>query len=59
MGKSVSNIIRAMEVEYFNQGEQQRLKQRNNDLAIERYTDAIFDEKSKVCPHPYPRNQRS
>ncbi|HUH66860.1 MAG TPA: tetratricopeptide repeat protein [Syntrophales bacterium] len=47
MGKSVLKHYQSLEVEYFNQGEQQRLKRRNDDLAIEKYTDAIFDEKSK------------
>jgi hypothetical protein len=52
MGKSVLKHYQSLEVEYFNQGEQQRLKRRNNDLAIERYTDAIFDEKSKGISTP-------
>jgi tetratricopeptide (TPR) repeat protein len=52
MGKSVLKHYQSLEVEYFNQGEQQRLKRRNNDLAIERYTDAVFDEKSKGISTP-------
>ncbi len=52
MGKSVLKHYQSLEVEYFNLGEQQRLKRRNNELAIERYTDAIFDEKSKGISTP-------
>jgi tetratricopeptide (TPR) repeat protein len=52
VGKSVLKPYQSLEVEYFNQGEQQRLKRRNNDLAIERYTDAIFDEKLKGISTP-------
>jgi tetratricopeptide (TPR) repeat protein len=52
VGKSVLKNYQSLEVEYFNQGEQQRLKRRNNDLAIERYTDAIFDEKLKGISTP-------
>ncbi|MCX7982465.1 MAG: tetratricopeptide repeat protein [Syntrophales bacterium] len=47
MGQSVLKQFQSLEVEYFNQGETQRLKRRNNELAIERYIDAIFDEKLK------------
>jgi tetratricopeptide (TPR) repeat protein len=47
MGQSVLKQYQSLEVEYFNQGEQQRQRRRNYDLAIERYTDAIFDEKLK------------
>ena len=52
VGKSVLKNYQSLEVEYFNQGEQQRLKRRNTDLAIERYTDAIFDEKLKGISTP-------
>ncbi|HBH87618.1 MAG TPA: hypothetical protein DDY17_08485, partial [Syntrophaceae bacterium] len=47
MGQSVLKQYQSLEVEYYNQGEQQRQRRRNYDLAIERYTDAIFDEKLK------------
>ncbi|HOL59044.1 MAG TPA: tetratricopeptide repeat protein [Syntrophales bacterium] len=47
MGQSVLKQFQSLEVEYFNQGEMQRLKRRNNELAIERYIDAVFDEKLK------------
>jgi len=52
MGKSVLKHYQSLEVEYFNEGEQQRIKRRNPDLAVERYTDAIFDEKSKGIKTP-------
>jgi len=47
MGQSVLKQYQSLEVEYYTQGEQQRQRRRNYDLAIERYTDAIFDEKLK------------
>lgn len=47
MGQSVLKQYQSLEVEYYNQGEQQRLRRRNYDLAIEKYTDALFDEKLK------------
>jgi tetratricopeptide (TPR) repeat protein len=52
VGRSVLKQFQSLEVEYFNQGEQQRLKRRNPELAIERYTDAIYDEKSKGISTP-------
>ncbi|MCX5854712.1 MAG: hypothetical protein NTZ24_09150, partial [Deltaproteobacteria bacterium] len=52
MGQSVLKQFQSLEVEYFNQGEQQRLKRRNIDLAIEKYTDAMFDEKLKGISTP-------
>jgi hypothetical protein len=52
MGKKVLERYQSLEVEYFNEGEQQRIKRRNPDFAVERYTDAIFDEKSKGISTP-------
>ena len=52
VGRSVLKQFQSLEVEYFNQGEQQRLKRRNPELAIERYTDAFYDEKSKGISTP-------
>ena len=52
MGQSVLKQFQSLEVEYFNQGEQQRVKRRNIDLAIEKYTDAMFDEKLKGISTP-------
>ena len=56
VGRSVLKQFQSLEVEYFNQGEQQRLKRRNPELAIERYTDAIYDEKSKGISTPISQN---
>jgi len=52
MGQSVLKQFQSLEVEYFQQAEQQRLKRRNIDLAIEKYTDAMFDEKLKGISTP-------
>jgi len=52
MGQSVLKKFQSLEVEYFDQGEQQRIKRRNVDLAIEKYTDAMFDEKLKGISTP-------
>jgi tetratricopeptide (TPR) repeat protein len=52
MGQSVLKQFQSLEVEYFNEGEQQRLKRRNVDLAVEKYTDAMFDEKLKGISTP-------
>lgn len=52
MGQSVLKQFQSLEVEYFNQGEQQRLKRRDYDLAVEKYTNAIFDEKLKGISTP-------
>jgi len=51
MGQSVLKHYQSLEVEYFNQGEQQ-LKRRNAEMAVERYIDAIYDEKSKGIATP-------
>jgi tetratricopeptide (TPR) repeat protein len=56
VGRSVLKQFQSLEVEYFNQAEQQRLKRRNPELAIERYTDAIYDEKSKGISTPISQN---
>jgi tetratricopeptide (TPR) repeat protein len=52
VGRSVLKQFQSLEVKYFEDGEQQRLKRRNPELAIERYTDAIYDEKSKGISTP-------
>ncbi len=52
MGQSVLKQFQSLEVQYFNQGEQLRLKRRDFDLAVERYTNAIFDEKLKGISTP-------
>ena len=56
VGGSVLKQFQSLEVKYFEEGEQQRLKRRNPELAIERYTDAIYDEKSKGISTPISQN---
>lgn len=47
VGQSVLKHYQSLEVEYYNQARQEQDKRRNYDQAVERYTDAIFDEKLK------------
>ncbi len=51
VGQSVLKQYQSLEVEYFNQGQQQE-KRRNFELAVEKYTDAIFDERLKGVATP-------
>ena len=51
VGQSVLKNFQSLEVEYYNLGQQEQ-KRRNSDLAIERYTDAVVDEKSKGISTP-------
>jgi len=51
MGRSILRHFQSIEVEYFNQA-QQFQKRRNFDEAIEKYTDAVFDEKLKGISTP-------
>lgn len=51
VGQSVLKNYQSLEVEYFKQGEQQ-LKRRNVDQAVERFTDAVYDEKLKSISTP-------
>ncbi len=51
VGQSVLKNYQSLEVEYFNQGQLQQ-KRRNSELAVERYTDAVFDEKLKGISTP-------
>lgn len=51
MGQSILKNFQSLEVEYFNQGQQYQ-KRRNQELSIERFTDAIFDEKLKGISTP-------
>ena len=51
MGQSVLKSYQSLEVEYFNLGDQQ-MKRRNFEIAVERYVDAIYDEKSKGISTP-------
>ena len=47
LGQSVLKHYQSLEVEYYNQARQEEERRRNYDQAIEKYTDAIFDEKLK------------
>lgn len=51
MGSAVLKHFQSLEVEYYNQGQSQ-LKRRNLDMAVEKYTDAVFDEKLKGISTP-------
>jgi curli biogenesis system outer membrane secretion channel CsgG len=51
MGSSVLKSFQSLEVEYFNKGQDQQ-KRRNFEAAIEKYTDAVFDEKIKGISTP-------
>lgn len=51
MGSSVLKHFQSLEVEYYNQGQSQQ-KRRNIDMAVEKYTDAVFDEKLKGISTP-------
>lgn len=51
MGSAVLKHFQSLEVEYYNQGQSQQ-KRRNIDIAIEKYTDAVFDEKLKGISTP-------
>lgn len=51
MGSAVLKHFQSLEVEYYNQGQSQQ-KRRNVDIAIEKYTDAVFDEKLKGISTP-------
>jgi len=51
MGSGVLKHFQSLEVEYYNHGQSQQ-KRRNLDMAVERYTDAVFDEKLKGISTP-------
>ena len=51
VGQDVLKQYQSLEVEYFNQG-QALEKRRNFDLAVEKYIDAIFDERLKGITTP-------
>jgi hypothetical protein len=51
VGQSVLKQYQSLEVEYFNQAQQQE-KRRNYEQAVEKYTDAMFDEKLKSIATP-------
>jgi tetratricopeptide (TPR) repeat protein len=50
-GQSVLKQYQSLEVKYYNEGQQQE-KRRNFELALEKYTDAMFDEKLKGTSTP-------
>lgn len=51
MGSGILKHFQSLEVEYYNQAQSQQ-KRRNLDLAVEKYTDAVFDEKLKGIATP-------
>ena len=51
MGSGILRHFQSLEVEYYNQAQSQQ-KRRNLDLAVEKYTDAVFDEKLKGIATP-------
>lgn len=51
IGRNILKQFQSLEVEYFNQGELQR-RRRSNELAIERYIDAVYIEKLKGMATP-------
>lgn len=51
VGQSVLKHFQSLEVEYFNEGQLQ-MKRRRYDQAIERFMDALFDEKLKRIASP-------
>ncbi len=51
MGSGILKHFQSLEVEYYNQAQSQQ-KRRNLDLAVEKYTDAVFDEKLKGISTP-------
>ncbi|HOW57113.1 MAG TPA: CsgG/HfaB family protein [Smithellaceae bacterium] len=51
MGRDVLKHFQSLEVEYFNQAQAQQ-KRRNYDMAVEKYTDAMYDEKLKGISTP-------
>lgn len=55
MGQSVLKHFQSLEVEYYNQG-QQHQKNRRYDLAIEKYVDAVYNEKLKGISTPVSQN---
>jgi hypothetical protein len=51
MGQSVLKNYQSLEVAYFNEAQQQQ-KRRNIEQAIEKYMDAVYDEKLKGMSTP-------
>jgi len=55
MGQSVLKHFQSLEIEYYNQGQQYQ-KNRRFDMAIEKYVDAVYDEKLKGISTPVSQN---
>jgi tetratricopeptide (TPR) repeat protein len=55
MGQSVLKHFQSLELEYYNQGQQYQ-KNRRVDMAIEKYVDAVYDEKLKGIATPVSQN---
>jgi tetratricopeptide (TPR) repeat protein len=55
MGQSVLKHFQSLELEYYNQGQQYQ-KNRRFDMAIEKYVDAVYDEKLKGISTPVSQN---
>lgn len=51
VGQSVLKNYQSLEIEYFNKGQEQQ-KRRNSELAVERFMDAVYDEKLKGISTP-------
>jgi len=51
MGQSVLKNYQSLEVAYFNEAQQQQ-KRRNLEQAVEKYIDAVYDEKLKGISTP-------
>jgi hypothetical protein len=51
MGRNVLTHYQSLEVEYFNRG-QDLQKRRNYEAAVEKYIDAVYDEKLKGITTP-------
>lgn len=57
MGQSILKHFQNLEIEYFNAGQLQN-RRRNSEEAVEKFTDAIFDESLKSIKTPVTKNSR-
>lgn len=57
MGQSILKHFQNLEIEYYNAGQQQN-KRRNWEDAVERFTDAMFDEVLKSIKTPVTQNSK-
>ena len=58
IGQSVLKHFQNLEVVYFNQAQQQ-LKRRNMEDAVEKFTDAVFDEQLKGITTPISKKSKA